>query len=94
MEFMEQVMRKKISIILSICLLTGLVSGCGSEGNNLAEDSNAVTVEENSKTEMIDTAESDTEQEPTEETAAQGDLKPPALYTANRGLWEPEDGSV
>ena len=87
-------MRKKISIIMGICLLTGLVSGCGLEGNNLAEGSNAVTVEENSNAEMTDASGTDTEQEATEEAAAQGDLKLPALYAANRGLWEPGEESV
>ena len=61
-------MRKKISVILCICLLTGTASGCGSEEGNLAEDSstaaveersepNAVTVEESSESEVIDVAE-------------------------------------
>ena len=86
--------RKTIYTVACICFLTGTVSGCGSEGNNLAEDNNAVIVEENSNTEMTDTSESDTEQEPAEEAATQGDLKPPELYAANRELWESEKGSV
>ena len=44
-------MRRKICTVLCICLLAGVLSGCGAEENNLAGDSNAATVDENSKKE-------------------------------------------
>ena len=44
-------MRRKICAVLCICLLAGVLSGCGAEENNLAGDSNAATVDENSKKE-------------------------------------------
>ena len=49
-------MKKKISAILCICLLTGLASGCGSERNNLTEDSNTAAFVESSETETADAA--------------------------------------
>lgn len=55
-------MRKKISTILCICLLIGVVSGCGSVESNLIEDSNAVAFEGSSESETADEAESDKEQ--------------------------------
>ena len=87
-------MKKSIGVILCICLLTGLVSGCGSEENNLTENSNTAVFKESSEPEKDDAAGSDTEWNPTEEAVTQDELKPAALYVANRGLWEPEDGSV
>ena len=49
-------MRKKICAVTCIYLLTGLVSGCGSEKSNLIENDNAAAVEESSVPEMVDVA--------------------------------------
>lgn len=54
-------MGKKISVILCICFLTGLVSGCGSEENNLTEDNNVAAVEESNEPETADAAIGDVE---------------------------------
>lgn len=69
-------MRKKISIIVSICFLSVLVSGCGAEENNLTEDNNTAAVEESSESEMVDAKESDNEQEPVEQTEAEAAATP------------------
>ena len=90
-------MKKSIRVMLCICLLTGLVSGCAAEESNLTEDSKPVVFEESCESETIAAAEN----ELIPDDNAEGDieisdenLKPEALYVANRELWEPEDGSV
>ena len=69
-------MRKKICIILSIFLLTGLVSGCGSEKNNLTEDSNTAVFDRRGKTKTIASAESDNEQQQVEQTIETAEESP------------------
>lgn len=69
-------MRKKIVIMLAICLLTGLVSGCGAEENNLTEDNNTAVFEEGSEPETDDTAESDNERQQVEQTIETAEESP------------------
>ena len=61
-------MRKKIGVMLCICLLSGLTSGCGAEENHLTEDSNTAVFEESSEPETSDAAETETEQQPIGQT--------------------------
>ena len=49
-------MKKRIGVMLCICFLSGLASGCGAEERNLAENSYIAAAEENSETETIDAA--------------------------------------
>ncbi|MCH5269443.1 MAG: hypothetical protein J1E83_01715 [Lachnospiraceae bacterium] len=93
-------MKKSIGVMLCICLLVNMLSGCGAKAgtgaasNNLTEKVKAAAFEKDSEPETDDAAGSDTEWDPTEEAKAQDDLKSVALYVAKRGLWEPDDGSV
>ena len=54
-------MRKKIGVILCVCLLMEMILGCGEDGN-LIEDNNAVVFEGSSEPEMADAVESINEQ--------------------------------
>lgn len=56
-------MRNKLSMILCICLLMGVVSGCGLEESSLIEGSNVTAFEGSGETEAADAAESDKEQD-------------------------------
>ena len=57
-------MRKKICVALCVCLLAGVLSGCGAEESNLTGDSNAATFVENNKAEIVDaTVEESSEKE-------------------------------
>ena len=69
-------MRKKIGVMLCICLLANVLSGCGAEENHLTDDSNIAAVEESSEPETDDTAVSDNEQQPVEQTEAAEDITP------------------
>ncbi|MCH5269447.1 MAG: hypothetical protein J1E83_01735 [Lachnospiraceae bacterium] len=71
-------MKKSIGVILCICLLANVLSGCeakagtGAASNNLTEKDKAATVEENSEPETDDTAGSGNDQTPvTEESAGE-----------------------
>lgn len=55
-------MRKKIGVMLCICLLTGLVSGCGAEADILTGESNTAVFEEGSRAETDDEAVSGNDQ--------------------------------
>lgn len=56
-------MRKKIVVMLCICFLTGLVSSCGSEENNLTVDNNTDVFEESSEIVESDYTEAESEEE-------------------------------
>lgn len=73
-------MRKKIGVMLCICLLSGPVSGCGSEENRLTEDNNTYTVEESSEPETDDTAVSGNDQSLVTQESA-GEIEPPMEET-------------
>lgn len=63
-------MRRKIGVMLCICLLANMLSGCGAqagtvtESNNLTEKDKAATVEENSEPETDDVAVLENDQTP------------------------------
>ena len=71
-------MKKRIGVMLCIILLSGLVSGCGAEENNLTEDNNAASVEENSEPETDDAAVSGNDQTPVMEESADEIVSPKA----------------
>ena len=76
-------MKKRTCAVLCICLLIGVVSGCGTEGGRLTENSNAATVEESSELQIVDAVKTDSEQEGLrQDTAEQTDWKQAYLAKA------------